>query len=100
MSALPDYAMNLRRLFAWHLQSNKEVAELLGAAEHSVSGWTRGVREPGGKYLRAIGDMYEVNPSKLFGDPDVFGQEVADPKRRERADENIARARRDRLRAV
>jgi transcriptional regulator with XRE-family HTH domain len=100
MTALPDYAVNLRRLFAWHLQTNKDVAELLGAAEHSVSGWTRGTREPGAKYLRAIGDLYEVNPSKLFGDPDVFGSEIANPKRCEHAAQNIATARRARLRGL
>jgi hypothetical protein len=87
---LPDYAVNLRRLFAWHLQGNKDVAELLGAAEHSVSGWVTGKREPGGKYLRAIGELYDVNPVRMLGDPDAFGADVADPERYQRAERLIA----------
>lgn len=97
---IPEYAMNLRRLFAWHLQSSKDVADLLGAAEHSVSGWVTGKREPGGKYLRLIGELYDVNPVKMLRDPDGFGLEIADSERYRRAEENIAEHRRRRLKAV
>jgi transcriptional regulator with XRE-family HTH domain len=100
MKGLPDYAINLRRLFAWHLLSSQEVAQLLGAAEASVSGWITGKREPSGKYLKAIGDLFEVNPSKLFGDTDAFGESIATPDRTKAAEETIARRRRSRLEVV
>jgi transcriptional regulator with XRE-family HTH domain len=96
----PDYAVNLHRLLAWHRLSQKDVAALLGAREHTVSGWVNGQREPSGRYLRKLGDLFEVPSNKLFSDPDVFGESIADPQRRERADENIARARRERLKVV
>lgn len=100
MKGLPDYAVNLRRLFAWHLLSNQDVARLLGATEASVSGWTTGKREPGAKYLKLLGDVFEVNISKIFGDPAVFGDSISNPRRVETAEENIAHARRARLESV
>jgi len=100
VSPQPDYAVNLRRLLAWHGLNGKDVAALLGSTEHTVSGWIRGQREPSGKYLVALGNLFEVNTSKMFDDPDLFGITIADPKRRAIADENIAKARRDRLKVV
>lgn len=99
-SELPDYAVNLRRLFAWHLQSSKDAALVLGAAEHTVSGWLTGKRQPGGEYITKIGAIYDVNPVKLLRDPDAFGTDVADPKRYHLAEEQIAMVRRARLEAV
>jgi transcriptional regulator with XRE-family HTH domain len=100
VKGLPDYAISLRRLFAWHLLSNQDVARLLGCTEASVSNWTTGKREPGAKYLKAIGDLFEVNPSKLFGDTAIFGDTISNSKRVETAEENIARLRRSRLESV
>jgi transcriptional regulator with XRE-family HTH domain len=91
---LPDYAINLRRLFAWHLQSNQEVAAALGASENSVSGWLTGKRPPGGEYLTRIGTLYAINPAKMMGDPEAFGLEIADPNRYHEARESLAAARR------
>ena len=100
MKGLPDYAINLRRLFAWHLLSSQEAAQLLGAAEASVSGWITGRREPSAKYLKAIGELFDVNPSKLFGDTAAFGISIATPDRTKAAEENITRKRRGKLEAV
>ena len=97
MTNLPDFAVNLRRLLVWHGLSNADLAKLLGATEASVSGWVTGKREPGGKYLKALGDLFEVNVSKAFSDPVKFGQEIARPERWGVAEDNIARARRGRL---
>jgi transcriptional regulator with XRE-family HTH domain len=57
---LPDFAVNLRRLLAWHGLSSADLAKLLGATEASVSGWVTGKREPSGKYLKAPGDLFEI----------------------------------------
>jgi hypothetical protein len=59
-----------------------------------------GKREPGAKYLRAIGELYDVKAIKMLRDPDEFGLEIADPARLHRAEENIAAHRRGRLKAV
>jgi transcriptional regulator with XRE-family HTH domain len=93
MRELPVYAVNLRRLFAWHLQSNKDVARLLGAAEHSVSGWLTGKRSPGMDYLEKIGELYGVDPFAIRRDSDAFGAHVADPERSHAAEARIAEAR-------
>lgn len=93
MDGIPDYAVNLRRLFCWHLQSSKDVAEVLGASENSVSGWLTGKRAPGGDYLVEIGEVYGVNPVALKGDPEAFGPAIADPERARRAEAEIARRR-------
>jgi transcriptional regulator with XRE-family HTH domain len=100
MRGLPVYSINLRRLFAWHLLSSQDVASLIGATEASISGWITGKRQPSGKYLTAIGDLFEVNPSKLFGETDLFGEAIANPDRNRIAEENIARTRRGRLEAL
>jgi hypothetical protein len=93
-----DFPVNLRRLVVWHHATNREAAEAIGASEHSLSGWMTGKREPGGRYLRRIGELYEVNPMKMFGDPALFGLEIADPGRFERAQQNIERALAERAR--
>ena len=95
-----DFAMNLGRLISWHGLTGKELAELIGASEHSVSGWLSGKRAPGGKYLIAIGKLFEANTSKMTDDPLLFGPTISDLKRYPVAEENIARARRQRMRAV
>jgi len=96
---LPDYAINLRRLFAWHLHSNKDVAELLGTTEHTVGHWTNGRHEPSGKYLRAIAENYAVDAVRLFGDPIVFGDDISSHMRWRELAEN-AEQRRAQLRVV
>jgi hypothetical protein len=78
---LPDYAVNLRRLFAWHGLSNRQASELLGATEHTVGGWLKGTREPSTKYLLLIGELFAVDPKRVFGDPEAFGQDIASPMR-------------------
>ena len=40
------------------------------------------------KYLRAIGELYDVNPIKMLRGPDEFGLEIASPERFHRAEEN------------
>ena len=87
---IPEYAVNLRRLFAWHLQTNRDVAVLLGASEHSVSGWVTGKREPGTRFLKAIGELYGVDAIKMLRDPEAFGLDIADPERYHRAEERIS----------
>lgn len=96
---LPAYAINLRRLFAWHLQSNKDVAEILGTTEHTVGHWTNGKHEPSGRFLRRIGETYAIDPVRLFGDPMAFGEDIASHLRWREMAEN-AELRRGRLRAV
>jgi transcriptional regulator with XRE-family HTH domain len=95
-----DFATNLRRLLVWHGLSNADLAKLLGATDASVSGWVTGKREPSSRYLKAMGDMFEINISKAFSDPVKFGIEIANPNRYAFAEENIARARRSRLESV
>jgi hypothetical protein len=97
---LPDYAVNLRRLFAWHGLSNREVAQLLGATEHTVGGWLKGTREPGTKYLRLIGELFAVNPTRVFGDPEEFGQDIASVTRWRGVAEAMPEWRRRGLRSV
>ena len=87
---MQHYAVNLRRLFAWHLQSNKDVSRVLGASEGSISGWVMSVRSPGLEYLKKIGALYGVDPFSILGDPDAFGAQVADPERYHAAEERIA----------
>jgi transcriptional regulator with XRE-family HTH domain len=77
LEGLPDFAVNLRRLFAWHGLSNRQVSELLGATEHTVGGWLKGTREPSTKYLLLIGELFAVDPKRVFGDPEEFGQDIA-----------------------
>ena len=48
----------------------------------------------------AIGELYDINPVAMMRDPKRSGQEIADPDRYDRAEENIAAARRGRLKAV
>jgi transcriptional regulator with XRE-family HTH domain len=98
VNALPNFAVNLRRLLAWHDLSGKEFARLIGATENSVSSWLKGKVTPGSKYVVKIEELFEA--FKMFGDPDEFGQQIADPKRRQTADENIAKARRGQIKAV
>jgi transcriptional regulator with XRE-family HTH domain len=95
-----DFATNLRRLLVWHALTSSDLARLLGATNASVSGWITGKREPSSKYLKAIGDLFEVNISKAFSDPVKFGFEIARPERFEVAEANIAAARRGRLEVV
>lgn len=90
MEGIPDYAVNLRRLFSWHMQSSKEAADTLGASENSVSGWLTGKRPPGGEYLTKIGALYAVNPVELMGDPAAFGVRIADPERYRVAEANLS----------
>jgi transcriptional regulator with XRE-family HTH domain len=95
-----DFAVNLRRLLVWHDLTNRDLARLIGASENSVSGWLTGARLPGGKYLIEIGRLFDVSTAKMTNDPRVFGPMISDPTRYEVAEENIARARRDRLHVV
>jgi hypothetical protein len=47
-----------------------------------------------------IADLYDVDPSKLTGDPVMFAQILGNPERIRRAEQNIAEARRPSLKAV
>lgn len=100
MNGQSDFAINLKRLLVWHGLTSADLATLIGATNASVSGWVTGKPEPSGRYLKAIGDLFEVNISKAFSDPVKFGQEIADPSRWDVAQDNIARAKRGRLEAV
>jgi transcriptional regulator with XRE-family HTH domain len=98
LEGLPDYSVNLRRLFAWHGLSNRQVAELLGTTEKSVGQWTLGQREPSSRYLRAIAEYFAVDAVRLFGAPEVFGQDIASVIRWRAVAENAAEFRRKRMR--
>lgn len=95
-----DLATNLRRLVFFHHQSAREAVGVLGVSEHAVGAWIGGRREPTTKNLLRIADVYGVDPSKLAGDPYVFAPLLADAERMQRAEEQIAKARRERLKAV
>ena len=69
-------------------------------SEHAVGAWIGGRREPTTKNLLKIADVYAVDPSKLAGDPYVFALLLAAPDRMRRAEEQIAKARRERLKVV
>ncbi len=55
-------------------------------------------REPQG--VEELADVYAVDPSKLAGDPYVFALLLAAPDRIRRAEEQIAKARREKLKVV
>ena len=95
-----DYAVNLRRLFAWHDMSNREVARLLGATEKTVGDWLKGRREPSSKYLLQIGQLFAVDPRRVFGDPEAFGQDIASVTRMRAVAEEMPEWRRRGFRAV
>jgi len=95
-----DLPVNFRRLVFFHHQSAREAAGVLGVSEHAVGAWIGGRREPTTKNLLRIADVYAVDPSKLAGDPYVFALLLAAPDRMRRAEEQIAKARRERLKVV
>lgn len=95
--AANDLPTNLRRLFMWHHVSNRDAARVLGASEHAVSGWLTGKRPPGGRNLLRLGELYGINPARLWADPLDFGQDIADRKRTVEAEERVAEARAGRL---
>lgn len=95
-----DLPTNLRRLVFFHHQFAREASRVLGVSEHAVGAWIGGRREPTAKNLLRIADVYCVDPSKLAGDPYVFAPLLADPDRMRRAEEQIAKARRELLKAV
>jgi transcriptional regulator with XRE-family HTH domain len=95
-----DLSVNLRRLVFFHHATAREAAKALGVSEHAVGAWLAGKREPATGNLFRLADLYDVDPSKLAGDPYVFAQVLANPDRMRRAEENLAKWRRDRLKAV
>lgn len=100
LEGLPDYSVNLRRLFAWHGLSNRQVAELLGTTEKSVGQWTLGQREPSSRYLRAIAEYFAVAAVRLFGNPEAFGQDISSITRWRAVAESSAEFRRRRIRTL
>jgi transcriptional regulator with XRE-family HTH domain len=84
--------LNLRRLLFFHHESQRGAARVVGVSAQTLGGWLAGRREPSTGKLFAIANLYDVDPSKLAGDPLVFAQIMANPDRIRRAEDNIAGA--------
>jgi transcriptional regulator with XRE-family HTH domain len=100
LDGLPAYSVNLRRLLAWHGLTNKQAAELLGTTEKTIGSWTNGRSEPSGRLLREIAEYFAVDAVRLFGDPEVFGEDISSVTRWRAVAENAAEYRRKRIREV
>jgi transcriptional regulator with XRE-family HTH domain len=68
-----NLATNMRVLIAMRAGGqNKEAARAIGASEHAVGRWLNGRGEPSAKNMRAIGEAWGINASKLWDPPYVF----------------------------
>jgi transcriptional regulator with XRE-family HTH domain len=87
-----NLALNLRRLVFFHHETARDAARVIGVAEQTLSAWITGKREPATKQLFRIAELYEVDPSKLNGDPLIFAEILGNPTRIKLAEENLRRA--------
>jgi transcriptional regulator with XRE-family HTH domain len=87
--AVENFPLNLHRLLLFHHRSAKEAARALGVSENSVSAWLGGTREPSGRILLKLGDVYDIDPRKLTGDPYEFAAALGDGERIRRAEANL-----------
>jgi transcriptional regulator with XRE-family HTH domain len=92
---MTSFATNLRRLMAWHDLQGKDLAQALGTDGKTVSAWVNSKYDPSLKMLMRLGYLFATERLRglLEGDPDQFGQVIADPDRRRLADKRIATAR-------
>ena len=91
---MTSFAINLKRLMAWHELQGKDLAQALGTDGKTVSAWVNSKYDPSLKMLMMLGYLFATEQIRglLEGDPDRFGQVIADPQRRRLADERIAAA--------
>ena len=89
---MTSFAINLKRLMAWHGLQGKDLARALATDGKTVSAWTNAKYDPSLRMLLALDYLFATDrPRELLeGDPDDFGQTIADPRRRRLADERIA----------
>jgi DNA-binding XRE family transcriptional regulator len=88
------FAINLKRLMAWHDLQGKDLARALGTDGKTVSAWVNSKYDPSLKMLMMLGYLFATEQLRglLEDDPDRFGHVIADPQRRRLADERITAA--------
>ena len=86
------FADNLARTLAMHRLTAREAATLLEVSESALSKWQQGTRSPSFQTAIKIGDALGIPADRLARAEfeDLLGNELADPERFRRVEEEIA----------
>lgn len=58
---------NIRRVRMARSMTQNDLAELIGKNQRTISGWEKGIRDPGSQNIRMIADALEISPTELIG---------------------------------
>lgn len=67
MNANQIVGRNIRRVRMARSMTQNDLAELVGMNQRTISGWEKGIRDPGSQNIRKIADALEIAPTELIG---------------------------------
>ena len=67
MSASQIVGRNIRRVRMARSMTQNDLAALIGKNQRTISGWEKGIRDPGSDNIRAIADALNIAPTELIG---------------------------------
>lgn len=67
MSASRLVGNNIRKVRMARSMTQNDLAGLIGMNQRTISGWEKGIRDPGSQNIRKIADALDISPLELIG---------------------------------